>query len=52
MGTGVDGEVKGTIYNVFSPVEPTNQDRGDVHLQDWQARPRQGSHGRARHLHW
>ena len=31
--------------------EPSVQDCGDVHLQDWQAWPRQGAPGGPRHIH-
>ena len=48
-GGGTDGR-NVILYN-FVSLEPSLQDRRDVHVQDRQARSRQGSHGRHRHFH-
>ncbi len=39
------------LIELFFYLESPLQDCWDVHLKDWKARPRQGSHGRPRHFH-
>jgi hypothetical protein len=39
------------LWFLFLLSGQTLQDRGDVHLKDRQARPRQSAHGRPRHFH-